>query len=142
MLPVAEAARSRVVARAAIAPLFAGASLRAEQVTQLVLGETARVEELTGEWRRVRCDHDGYEGWVHAGYVLELDEASAAAWRSEAAGWSLGATLRRGHLSRRLPLRARPGEGQALRRAGLLRRRGQPDPSWPARAPRRRLGAL
>jgi len=102
-----EATRFEVVARSAITPLFASASLRAEQVTQLVLGETARVEETAGEWRRVRCHHDGYEGWVHAGYVVELDAASAAAWRAQASGWSLGATLRRGELTFRLPLRAR-----------------------------------
>jgi hypothetical protein len=102
-----ETARSEVVARSAIAPLLASASLRSEQVSQLVLGETARVLERDGEWRRVRCHHDGYEGWVHIGYVLELDETASARWRAEAAGWSLGAGLRRGELTRRLPLRAR-----------------------------------
>lgn len=102
-----EAARSEVVARAAIAPLLASASLRAEQVTQLVLGETGPVLERAGEWLRVRCHQDGYEGWVHNGYVLELDETGAARWRAEAVGWSLGATLRRGELSRHIPLRAR-----------------------------------
>lgn len=104
---MAEAARSEVVARSAIAPLMATASLCTEQVSQLVLGETAGVLEYAGEWRRVRCHHDGYEGWVHAGYVLGLDAVSGATWRSEAVGWSLGAALRRGELVRRLPLRAR-----------------------------------
>ena len=58
-----------VIARSAIAPVFAQPSLRAEQVSQLVLGETGRVDESAGEWRRIRGDHDGYEGWVHAGYL-------------------------------------------------------------------------
>ena len=56
-----------VIARSAIAPLFAQPSLRAEQVSQLVLGETGRVEERAGEWRRIAATHDGYHGWVHAG---------------------------------------------------------------------------
>ncbi len=62
---------SSVIARAAITPVFSQPSLRAEQVSQLVLGETGLVEEASGEWRRIRCDQDGYQGWVHAGYVVD-----------------------------------------------------------------------
>ncbi|HJX88648.1 MAG TPA: hypothetical protein VJ277_13865, partial [Gemmatimonadales bacterium] len=80
-----------VAARAALVPLQAERSLRAELVSQLVLGETAVVQEASGEWRRVRCDLDGYLGWVHTGYLVELAPDAAAAWRSDAAGWSLGA---------------------------------------------------
>jgi hypothetical protein len=96
-----------VVARAAVVPLQAEPTLRAEQVSQLVLGETAAVEEASGEWRRVRCDLDGYQGWVHRGYLVELDDRSAAAWRAEAGGWSLGAIARADGDLVRLPLRAR-----------------------------------
>jgi gamma-D-glutamyl-L-lysine dipeptidyl-peptidase len=98
---------SHVVARAPVMPLLAEASLRAEQVSQLVLGETALVVETSGEWRRVRCDLDGYEGWAHLGYLVELDDSAAAAWRAEAAGWSLGAVARSNGDLLRLPLRAR-----------------------------------
>jgi len=98
---------SHVVARAAVVPLLAEASLRAEQVSQLVLGETALVVETAGEWRRVRCELDGYEGWAHLGYLVELDDSGAAAWRAEAAGWSLGAVARSNGDLLRLPLRAR-----------------------------------
>ena len=48
-----------LIARSAVTPLFAQPSLRAEQVSQLVLGETAAVEETSDQWLRVRCDHDG-----------------------------------------------------------------------------------
>ena len=58
---------SQVVARSAVVPLQAEPALRAEQVSQLVLGETAAVLESSGEWRRVRCDLDGYHGWAHLG---------------------------------------------------------------------------
>lgn len=96
-----------VIARAAIAPLLAEPTLRAEQVSQLVLGETAEVLETAGEWRRVRASLDRYVGWVHAGYCAELDDAAGEAWAREAQGWSYGATLRTGEARVRLPLRAR-----------------------------------
>jgi gamma-D-glutamyl-L-lysine dipeptidyl-peptidase len=98
---------SSVIARSAITPIFAQPSLRAEQVSQLVLGETGLVEESSGEWRRIRCDHDGYQGWVHAGYVVETDGVIADRWRRDAGGWSLGATLEVAGQRMRLPLRAR-----------------------------------
>jgi hypothetical protein len=96
-----------VIARSAIVPLLAQPSLRSEQVSQLVLGETGRVEERSGEWRRIVAELDGYGGWVHAGYVLEADDTAAARWREEAGGWSLGATLRVDGRRAPLPLRAR-----------------------------------
>jgi len=98
---------AQVVARAAVVPLQAEPSLRAEQVSQLVLGETAAVLETSGEWRRVRCDLDGYQGWINLGYLVELDEPTAAAWRAEATGWSLGAVVRLDGGLLLLPLRAR-----------------------------------
>lgn len=107
---------TRVIARSAIVPLFAQASLRAEQVSQLVLGETGRIEERAGEWRRVVADLDGYGGWVHAGYVVEADDAAADRWRAEACAWSLGATVRVDGRRVRLPLRARVAtEGAGVR---------------------------
>jgi cell wall-associated NlpC family hydrolase len=96
-----------VIARAAIAPVFAGPTLRAEQVSQLVLGETATVVEASADWRRVRTDLDAYTGWVHAGYCAEVDEPTVEAWRREATGWSLGAVVRLGEARIRVPLRAR-----------------------------------
>jgi cell wall-associated NlpC family hydrolase len=98
---------SAVIARAAITPVFAQPSLRAEQVSQLVLGETGVVDESSGEWRRITCDYDGYRGWVHTGYLVEVDRMSADRWRRDAGGWSLGATVRVAAQRVRLPLRAR-----------------------------------
>jgi hypothetical protein len=105
-----------VIARAAIAPVFADPTLRAEQVTQLVLGETADVLEASAEWRKIRTQLDRYVGWVHSGYCAEVDEAAADAWRQDAAGWSHGAAVRVGDGRVRLPLRARAVvEGDAIR---------------------------
>ena len=105
-----------VIARAAIAPVFAEPTPRAEQVSQLVLGETADVLEAAAEWRKIRTGLDRYVGWVHSGYCAEVDEEAADAWRQEAAGWSHGAAVRVGEERVRLPLRARAVlEGDAIR---------------------------
>jgi gamma-D-glutamyl-L-lysine dipeptidyl-peptidase len=105
------------IARAAIAPVLAEPRVRAEQVTQLVLGETAAVVDRSGDWRRV-CTHvDGYDGWVHSGYLSEVEDQVADDWRSRATAWSEGATLRSGGSHLPLPLRARvvlEGEAVAL----------------------------
>jgi cell wall-associated NlpC family hydrolase len=98
---------SAVIARSSIAPVTREPTLRSEQVTQLVAGETAVVLESTGEWRRVRTDLDDYDGWVHRGYVLDADRHRAAAWRARALGWSDGALVRTPQGLVRLPLRAR-----------------------------------
>jgi gamma-D-glutamyl-L-lysine dipeptidyl-peptidase len=105
-----------VLARAAIAPIFADATLRAEQVSQLVLGETADVLEIRGAWRRICTQLDRYAGWVHVGYCSEVGAAAAEAWRREATAWSRGATVLAGDERVRLPLRARVAlEGDLIR---------------------------
>ncbi|HTS87960.1 MAG TPA: C40 family peptidase [Gemmatimonadales bacterium] len=99
-----------LVGRSGVAPVLREPSLRAEQVTQFVLGETARVLEHQGEWRRVRLDVDHYEGWVHIGYALETDHEIARGWRETATGWSEGAVvLSEDGIIVRLPVRARVG---------------------------------
>jgi gamma-D-glutamyl-L-lysine dipeptidyl-peptidase len=105
-----EVSTTSLIGLAGVAPVHREPSLRTEQVTQLVLGETARVVEANGEWRRVRLDQDRYEGWVHRGYALETDHEIARAWRESAAGWSEGAVVRvdDGAIVR-LPVRARIG---------------------------------
>jgi hypothetical protein len=81
--------------------------VRSEQVTQLVLGETATIVERAGDWRRV-CTHlDDYDGWVNSGYLSEVEDQGAEDWRSHATAWSEGATMRIGGSQLQLPLRAR-----------------------------------
>lgn len=98
---------SAIIARSAVAPLCAEASLRSEQVSQLVLGETASVLAEEGMWLRVRGHADQYEGWLHRGYAIECADAVAERWRAEADGWSAGAVVDTGAGRRRLPVRAR-----------------------------------
>jgi gamma-D-glutamyl-L-lysine dipeptidyl-peptidase len=96
-----------VITRAAVAPVLAGPSVRAEQVSQLVLGETAALVECDGEWRQICTDTDGYAGWVHGGYLIQVEGGRAEEWRSRARGWCEGADLQAGDTHRVLPLRAR-----------------------------------
>ena len=96
-----------LVATAAVAPVLATASVRAEQVTQLVLGETAALLDRNGEWLRLRTDGDRYEGWVNRGYVRELPATEAAEWRHAATGWSDGARVDVGDTVVAVPLRGR-----------------------------------
>ena len=56
--------------------LRAEPSHRAEMVSQLLYGETYAVLEFAGDWVRVKCHHDDYEGWIPRKQCLELsDEA-------------------------------------------------------------------
>jgi hypothetical protein len=99
------------IARAAIAPVLAQPNVRAEQVTQLVLGETAMVLERTGEWRRVCTRADDYDGWVHSGYLLEVEDPAAEEWEVDATGWSEGAVMRIAGAQTPVPLRGRVALG-------------------------------
>ena len=115
---------SVAITHSAIAPVLAQPSLRSEQVTQLVMGETATIVERAGEWLRIRTRLDGYDGWVHQGYLLETDATGGEIWDSEADGWSLGVLLQLGAQRLRLPLRARVAlEEQDVRLPGDRRGR-------------------
>jgi gamma-D-glutamyl-L-lysine dipeptidyl-peptidase len=96
-----------VIGRAVVAPVLAQPGVRAEQVTQLILGETAALVERTGDWRRVCTHGDDYAGWIHSGYLSEVTDAGAEEWRSRANAWSEGAVLQIDSSQIALPLRAR-----------------------------------
>jgi gamma-D-glutamyl-L-lysine dipeptidyl-peptidase len=72
-----------------------------------VVGDTAVVLESKAMWRRVRLDRDGYEGWIHRGYVREWTRRESDAWNERAGAWSEGAKLEVAGQPVRLPLRAR-----------------------------------
>jgi hypothetical protein len=102
-----------VLATAAIAPVHATASLRSEQVTQLVLGEGARVDIQEGEHLRITTLLDGCVGWVHQGYLRQTDVHTVDSWLATAA-WSEGAEVEVAGATLRVPHRGRlPLEGAA-----------------------------
>ena len=96
-----------VIALVAVAPLHTQPTVRAEQCTQLVLGETASVVDRQGDWIRVCTHYDDYDGWVHTGYLKVVDDAALTAWQSAASAWSESAVLRAAGWQMMLPLRAR-----------------------------------
>ena len=96
-----------IVALAAVTPLLGEPSLRTEQVSQLVVGDTGEVLDRRAEWRRVRLDRDGYEGWIHRGFVREWTKRESDAWNDRARAWSEGAELDLSGRLVRLPLRSR-----------------------------------
>jgi gamma-D-glutamyl-L-lysine dipeptidyl-peptidase len=96
-----------ILVTASVAPLLAAASLRSEQLSQLVLGEGAEVLEIAGDMLRVRTLLDQYEGWLAAGYATVLPIGEVESWLASAA-WSAGALLQdRSGLAIRAPHRAR-----------------------------------
>ena len=95
-----------LVATASVTPVHREPSVRSEQTSQLVLGETARVSEQRGEWLAIVSMVDGYEGWVHTGYIRELHPDAAERWLAGAA-WSDGAIIATPSGPASAPLRSR-----------------------------------
>src|SRR4030095_14436928 len=60
------------VVRASIAPMHAESRVSSPQVSQRLAGHAVEVLERAGDWLRVRGE-DGYEGWMHRGYVVERE---------------------------------------------------------------------
>ena len=48
-------------------------SHRSETVSQILFGEFFEVLESTYEWIKIRCDYDGYEGWILQAQCAEVD---------------------------------------------------------------------
>ena len=48
-------------------PMRREPSHRSEMVNQLLLGDTFQILRQEEEWSLIRCDYDGYEGWVASG---------------------------------------------------------------------------
>lgn len=92
-----------VVGRAPVTPIFREASVRSEQVSQLVLGESAVVLERRDTWCRVETALDHYPGWIHDGYLVDTPDG----WDERATGWSEGGELEIAGRRQPLPLRAR-----------------------------------
>lgn len=60
------------------APVFKEPSMKSEQTTQIILGETFDVLEIKDDWVRIRLRFDGYIGWVYRPQMvlMKADEFS------------------------------------------------------------------
>lgn len=62
---------------AAIAPLHQEPRIASQQISQRLAGARVEILEAIGDWLRVR-GADGYDGWMHRGYVDETAAATPA----------------------------------------------------------------
>lgn len=126
-----------LVVRSAVAPVNAEPRAAGEQVTQALAGHALAVVERRGPWVWVRT-RDGYEGWVHEGYLVEMDDAEFAR-RYTDARVSLGCVVRLAGGGRRaLPFGAVLETGDVVEHGDAV---GRPDlarrfPASPAAAAR------
>jgi cell wall-associated NlpC family hydrolase len=74
------------ICRVGVAPLRSEPGHGSEQVSQLLMGESFEIEERdsTGEWIRVRCLADGYQGWLRSWYGWQVAVAERSAWQRRA----------------------------------------------------------
>ncbi len=57
----------------AVAPLRAEPSHRSEMISQLLFGELAGLLEEKGDFVKIRCRYDGYEGWCQRKQLANLE---------------------------------------------------------------------
>jgi hypothetical protein len=97
-----------MIVRAAIAPMHAEARVSSPQVSQRLAGHAVIVLATENDWYRVRGE-DGYEGWMHRGY---LDQATD---RTASRLLSLGCVVRTPKNTMALPLGAWvPDDGMVI----------------------------
>jgi SH3-like domain-containing protein len=75
----------RALVRSALTPVRATPDVRAELVSEELLGSGLAVLERSDEWVRVRGE-DNYEGWVHAGGLILRTAREAEAWWDDVGG--------------------------------------------------------
>ena len=96
--------------RASVAPMHAEARVSSVQISQRLAGHAVEVLHADGEWLHVRGS-DGYEGWMHRGYL----DLTANARATVAGRLSLGCTVCHESGRRRaLPLGAWLAAGEQL----------------------------
>jgi hypothetical protein len=70
------------IAHTALIPLRASDSDRAEIVSQLLFGESVEVLEKNSPWIKVKCIHDGYEGFVDEKQFIFVSKDVFDAWQA------------------------------------------------------------
>ena len=57
-------------------------SRASERMSQGLLGETARLIEVQGDWSYIRLERDGYMGWIHSAALYPCSQAEIVSWQS------------------------------------------------------------
>lgn len=110
-----------------VAPIVDEPRVSAPQIAQALAGHALTVVARENDWCRVRGG-DGYEGWLHVGYLASPSELHIDSVWPGSPTLSLGAEVDGPHGRRRLPLGALllPGErlvdGDSVNRADLASR--------------------
>ncbi|HEY0779890.1 MAG TPA: SH3 domain-containing C40 family peptidase [Gemmatirosa sp.] len=141
-MPHAAPEATVALVRVPVAPVHADPRVSSAQTTQATFGHVLVLRERHGDWYDAQTTPDGYRGWIHAGYLIEVDDpapavAQAASDRAAAAAAaqglrvSLGCTARAGGRTLRLPLGAWIGPDVDLLEGDAL-----PMDEMPARFPR------
>ena len=72
-----------------VSPVRSEASHRSEMISQLLFGEPVElIMKGDDSWIRIKCLYDGYEGWVTAPHVAEVQESVAKESCHMAGDWS------------------------------------------------------
>lgn len=58
-----------------VVPIRFGASDTSEMVSQLLFGEVYEIISSKPKWLKIKCEHDGYEGWISKNQHIEITEA-------------------------------------------------------------------
>lgn len=58
--------------RLAALPVRAEPNHPSEMVTQLLYKENYQLLGCSGDWHRIKCQHDGYEGWLPTSQIWEI----------------------------------------------------------------------
>lgn len=62
--------------RVSVAPLRILPADASEMVSQVLFGETVEQVRIDGNWILIKCERDGYEGWLDKNQVREIDKAT------------------------------------------------------------------
>jgi hypothetical protein len=77
------------VNKLSIVPLRNEPSHKSEMVSQLLFGETYEVLEEKGNWLSVKCNYDGYQGWLDVAQHNKLSEKDFFTLTNTEAGLAL-----------------------------------------------------
>ncbi len=85
VLPLADVGKKKfALCNVSAAPVMKSSTHKSEQITQMLLGESADVlQQSNKDWLRLRLHQDNYVGWVSANQVCCFDEKEMATWQTQ-----------------------------------------------------------